>query len=134
MTYLPVFMCLYDMIPHACHYNNCMMDYLQQSNVQTNNNHKALRLKPAYIDTSVKADSTSPTSNSSSIDTSPTSTFPPHNSTLPLQTTHPRHHICQPKHLRGSTIAGLHLIRIGLVFMYITCFVTINIHVYLCIS
>ena len=43
--------------------------------IQRNNHEEVVsidRLKPAYIDTSMKTDTTSPTSNTSSIDTSPT--------------------------------------------------------------
>ena len=55
--------------------------------IQRNNHEEVVsvdRLKPAYIDTSVKTDTTLPTSNSSPIDTSPTSIPPAHKSALPL--------------------------------------------------
>ena len=70
--------------------------------IQRNNHEEVVsinRLKPAYIDTSMKTDTTSPTSNTSSIDTSPTSIPPTHKSTLPLRTTHYGHHVHWPKHL-----------------------------------
>ena len=70
--------------------------------IQRNNHEEVIsidRLKPAYIDISVKADTTSSTSNSSSIDTSPTSTPPPHKSILPLRTTRSGRHVRWPKHL-----------------------------------
>ena len=70
--------------------------------IQRNNHEEVIsidRLKPAYIDISVKADTTSSTSNSSSIDTSLTSTPPPHKSILPLRTTRSGRHVRWPKHL-----------------------------------
>ena len=96
MTYLPVLMYLYDMMPYLNYYNNHIMDHSQYPNAQTNitiqrNNYKEVvpidTLKPAYIDTFVKTDPTSPTSNLSPIDISSTSTLPPHNLTLLLRNT-----------------------------------------------
>ena len=67
------------------------------------------RLKPAYIDVSVKTDSASHTSNSSPFDTSPTSPLLPQNSTLPLQTTTSGCHvyIFVNGNTEWSTVAGL---------------------------
>ena len=69
--------------------------------IHRNNHEEAVsinRLKPAYIDTSVKIDTTSSTSNSST-DTSSPSTPPTHKSTLPLRTTRSGCHVHWPKHL-----------------------------------
>lgn len=70
--------------------------------IQRNNHEEVVsvdRLKPVYIDTSVKTDTTLPTSNSSPIDTSPTSTPPTPKSALPLRTTRSGRHVRWPKHL-----------------------------------
>ena len=104
--------------------------------IQRNNHDEVVsidRLKPTYIDTSVKTDTTSPTSNSSTNTSSP-SALPTHKSTLPLQTTRSGCHVRWPKHLLTLTLRGSTVVLIGYLFMYIKCFVTINTYAYLCTS